>query len=167
MNPPIRDELKTETSERQDEVAQECAALMASLSELPSIHRKAHKEFIKFHLGRLPPGYLPADSSRPWFLYWSLASLALLGDDGADEEYRARLALTARAMRNASGGFGAGFDQLSHLATTYAVILAMALVGGEDVYEVVDRRAMWKWLGQLKCPDGGFRLSLGGEEDIR
>jgi hypothetical protein len=47
------------------------------------------------------------------------------------------------------------------------VVLALALVGGEDAYEVVDRKAMWKWLCSLKQPDSGFQVCLGGEEDIR
>ena len=25
----------------------------------------------------------------------------------------------------------------------------------------------WKWLGELKQSDGGFRMSVGGEEDVR
>ena len=25
----------------------------------------------------------------------------------------------------------------------------------------------WRWLGELKQCDGGFRMSIGGEEDVR
>lgn len=25
----------------------------------------------------------------------------------------------------------------------------------------------WRWLGQLKQADGGFQVSLGGEQDVR
>ena len=25
----------------------------------------------------------------------------------------------------------------------------------------------WRWLGELKQSDGGFRMSVGGEEDVR
>ena len=25
----------------------------------------------------------------------------------------------------------------------------------------------WRWLGQLKQADGGFRMCIGGEEDVR
>jgi hypothetical protein len=70
-------------------------------------------------------------------------------------------------MQNDTGGFGGGGKQTSHLATTYALVLALALVGGEDAFEVIDRRAMWKWLCALKQPDGGFQVSVGGEEDVR
>src|SRR5690606_19685784 len=55
----------------------------------------------------------------------------------------------------------------SHLATTYAVVLALTVAGGEEAYEVIDRRAMWKWLCSLKQPEGGFQMALGGEVDVR
>ena len=56
---------------------------------------------------------------------------------------------------------------MSHLAPTYAIVLALAIVGGEEALDIIDRRAMWKWLGALKQLDGGFQVSVGGEEDIR
>ncbi|KAK3941586.1 terpenoid cyclases/protein prenyltransferase alpha-alpha toroid [Diplogelasinospora grovesii] len=70
-------------------------------------------------------------------------------------------------MQNEGGGFGGGGRQMSHICTTYAVVLALALVGGEEAFEVIDRKAMWKWLNTLKQADGGFQVALGGEEDIR
>lgn len=36
-----------------------------------------------------------------------------------------------------------------------------------ETYEIIDRKAMWQWLGRLKQPDGGFRICEGGEEDTR
>lgn len=70
-------------------------------------------------------------------------------------------------MQNATGGFGGGHGQYSHLAGSYATILSLALVGGPDAYSCIDRTSMWHWLGRLKQPDGGFRLCEGGEEDTR
>jgi protein farnesyltransferase subunit beta len=64
-------------------------------------------------------------------------------------------------------GFGGGNGQMSHLAPTYGIVLALAIVGGEEALDLIDRRAMWKWLAALKQPDGGFQVCVGGEEDIR
>lgn len=97
--------------------------------------------------------------------YWCLNGLSILGEDVV--EYRSRLIETVRPMQNDGGGFAGGFGQTSHLATTYAIVLSLALVGGEDAYEVIDRRSMWKWLCSLKQPDGGFQMAVGGEEDVR
>ena len=70
-------------------------------------------------------------------------------------------------MQNVTGGFGGGHGQYSHLAGTYATVLSLALVGGDDAYSIVDRHSMWKWLGQLKQADGGFTVCEGGEQDVR
>ena len=169
--PIVRDELVTHTSLTQDEtVSTMMPNLTGSISQfrysqhgVPRLERAKHVRFLRNALGTLPSRFL--DASRPWFLYWSLAGLTLLGEDTSP--YRQRLIDTARGMQNDTGGFGGGGKQTSHLATTYAVVLALALVGGEDAFEVVDRRAMWKWLCALKQPDGGFQVCVGGEEDIR
>lgn len=38
-----------------------------------------------------------------------------------------------------TGGFGGGGDQLAHLATTYAAVNALAILGTKEAYEAVDR----------------------------
>lgn len=70
-------------------------------------------------------------------------------------------------MQNPTGGFGGGHGQVSHLASSYAAILSLAMVGGSDAFALVDRKTMWQWLGNLKQSDGGFRVCEGGEEDVR
>ena len=173
QDPPIRDALQTPTSIVQDETVELCQPLLAAEDEyfeynehgVPQLLREKHSKFLHQHLQGLPGRFVAADATRPWFLYWCLAGLSLLGEDVTS--YRRAVAETARSMQNDSGGFGGGGRQLSHLATTYAVVLSLALVGGEEAFEVVDREAMWHWLCSLKQPDGGFQVCLGGEEDIR
>jgi protein farnesyltransferase subunit beta len=78
-----------------------------------------------------------------------------------------RVVKTFYTAQNKSGGFGGGYGHSSHLAGTYAALLSLALVGGEEAYTLIDRDAMWHWLGRLKQQDGGFRVAEGGEEDVR
>lgn len=173
--PLVRDNYQTETSEVQDDTVSACLPHLYdpkfSADEtynefgLPHLDRKRHIAFLAKSLGQLPGVFLGYDASRPWLLFWCLNGLYLMGADV--EPYRQRLIDTARSMQNASGGFGGGHGQASHLATTYAVVMSLTIVGGEDCYEVVDRRALWKWLNSLKQPDGGFTMSVGGEEDVR
>ncbi|TDZ59788.1 Protein farnesyltransferase subunit beta [Colletotrichum trifolii] len=175
--PPVRDTLPTATQSAQDETVREClpflsgppdvgtAGIAYNARGMPSLLRDNHVKFLQKQLGRFPAPYVAADASRPWFLYWSLNALALLGFDAAT--YREDLVSTVRTMQNLSGGVGGGHGQNSHLATTYAVVLALAIVGGEEAYEVIDRRAMWRWLCLLKQPDGGIQMTLGGEVDVR
>lgn len=56
---------------------------------------------------------------------------------------------------------------MAHLAPTYGTILALAMVGGTEAYESVNRRTMWHYLGRMKQADGGFTMADGGEEDVR
>ncbi|KAK4219924.1 protein farnesyltransferase subunit beta [Rhypophila decipiens] len=172
--PPIRDALVTETSRVQDKTVDVCLPYLTGEEDghlvynphgVPSLEREKHIGFLHKSLGRLPGGFVAADASRPWFLYWALSGLVLLGEDVSS--YREAVIETALSFQNEQGGFGGGGKQTSHLATTYATVLAIALVGGEEAYEVIDRDAMWRWLCSLKQPDGGFQVCVGGEEDIR
>jgi len=171
--PLVRDSLVTATSALQDKTVDVCFPFLGGADEhaqynehgVPRLDREKHVRFLHQSLGRLPGRFVAADASRPWFLYWCLSALAMLGEDVTS--YRESIVATARSMQNDTGGFGGGGWQLSHMATTYAVVLSLALVGGEEAYEVVDRKAMWRWLCSLKQPDGGFQVCLGGEEDIR
>ncbi|GFP54537.1 protein farnesyltransferase subunit beta [Trichoderma asperellum] len=173
MFPPmIRDALETDSSNVQDDTVDEVLPFLTGKEHsqlnahgIPRLDKERHVRFVKKQLGVLPSMYVGADPSRPWIFYWCLNALSLLGEDL--EPYRARLIETVRPIQNKTGGFGGGFGQSSHLATTYAIVLSLALVGGDEAFEVVDRRSMWKWLCQLKQEDGGFQMAVGGEEDVR
>ncbi|KAK4665991.1 CAAX farnesyltransferase (FTase) subunit beta [Podospora pseudopauciseta] len=167
--PPLHDPLITPTSTLQDETLSDILPFLSSSPlppdlftynayNVPSLRREAHIAFLHASLGRLPGKFVAADASRPWFLYWCLSGLAMLGEDVS--RYRDSVKETARSMQNGSGGFGGGGGQLSHLATSYAVVLALAIVGAEEGFEVIDRRQMWRWLGGLKQRDGGFEVSV-------
>ncbi|RCI15829.1 hypothetical protein L249_2779 [Ophiocordyceps polyrhachis-furcata BCC 54312] len=170
--PPVRDELETESSRLQDATIQACLPFLAGHGHdstnahgVPHLYRDRHVRFLHRQLGNLPAAFTNADPSRPWFFYWCLSSLTMLGQDVGS--YRSRLVETVRPMQNTTGGFGGGFGQFSHLATTYATVLALSLLGGDDAYDVIDRKGMWRWLCSLKQPDGGFQMAVGGEEDVR
>lgn len=172
--PLIRDILITNTSEVQDETVQECLPYLTGQSGqfttynrhgVPNLDRARHSRFLHKSLQDLPSAYVTADAGRPWFFYWTLCGLRTLGEDVSS--YRERLISTVQPMHNVTGGFGGGHGQMSHLATTYAIVLALAMVGGGAAMELIDRKAMWRWLGTIKQRDGGFQMSIGGEEDVR
>lgn len=163
--------LQTKTSQSQIETTAECLPLLRDPSPLklplnshkiPHLNRAAHAKFLKNTLAPLPAPYVLADASRPWFFYWALAGLSFLEHDVSS--YRQSLIDTLRPLQNSTGGFGGGHGQYSHCAGTYAALLALAAV---DALEIVDRRALWHWLGSVKQPSGGFRMAVGAEEDVR
>ncbi|KAL1958166.1 hypothetical protein VTO42DRAFT_5021 [Malbranchea cinnamomea] len=173
--PTIRDALVTETSQTQDETVEQClpflkgrsSSLYAPFSEfgLPRLYRHVHIAFLYDALETFPAKFVGLDASRPWMVYWALAGLYLLGEDVS--KLRKQVIATLAPMQNSSGGFGGGHGQISHCAGSYAALLSLAMVGGEEAFKLVDRVAFWKWLGRLKQADGGFQVCDGGEEDVR
>ncbi|KAL5615149.1 hypothetical protein BROUX41_005206 [Berkeleyomyces rouxiae] len=172
--PPVQDALSTKTSTLQEETLQGLMPYLAA--DLPNeftynqhgvaaLQRPRQVIFVKRFLSGLPSNYFSADASRPWFLYWCLGALALLDEDVT--EFHNGMVSTARYLQNPTGGFGGSLGHMSHLATTYAMVLSLVIVGGKEAYDVIDRKAMWEWLSLLKQENGGFQMAQGGEVDVR
>jgi len=174
--PPIGDSLSTDTSKIQRETANSCLPFLRGDDDggpigpltswgVPRLQKDQHLEYLYDSLEDYPVHFVGIDSSRPWMVYWALAGLSLLGKDVTT--YRQRVISTFTPMQNPTGGFGGGHGQLSHCASSFAAILCLAMVGGTDAFELIDRKAMWRWLGELKLSNGGFQVFTGGEEDVR
>ncbi|GAQ38130.1 CAAX farnesyltransferase (FTase) subunit beta [Aspergillus tubingensis] len=173
--PSLLDALCTESSEVQNETVNKCLPFLKGIHNsqagpfnrfgVPALNQNDHLIYLYDSLEDYPEGFAGMDASRPWMVYWVLAGLSLLGEDVT--KYRERVVSTFTPMQNPTGGMGGGHGQLSHCASSYATVLALAMVGGEEAFNLIDREAMWRWLGSLKQPDGGFRVCAGGEEDVR
>ncbi|KAF4692444.1 hypothetical protein FOZ63_031896 [Perkinsus olseni] len=105
------------------------------------LNREVHTKFLKKALKSLPTKYSCLDASRPWFVYWILRALELLGTldrlEVADE-----VCSFLSACQSPKGGFAGGPGQLPHLACTYAAVAALVIVGTEEAYRVVNRPAL-------------------------
>jgi protein farnesyltransferase subunit beta len=53
-----------------------------------------------------------------------------------------RVTNTFLACQNSDGGFGGGHGQTAHAAASYAAVLALATVGGNEALDSIDRKAM-------------------------
>ena len=53
-----------------------------------------------------------------------------------------RVIQTFHPMQNHDGGFGGGHGQMSHCAPSYSAILSLAMVGGREALDLIDRRAL-------------------------
>lgn len=107
--------------------------------------------------------FVALDASKPWILYWIIHSLDLLGK-GIPAEIKNQAIETLIICRNPTGGYGGGKDQISHLATTYAAINTLAILGD---YTTIDPANIYGFLMRMKEKDGSFRMHVGGEIDIR
>ncbi|PWW74511.1 terpenoid cyclases/Protein prenyltransferase [Tuber magnatum] len=179
--PPIlHDTLQTPSSKDQISTAEICMKHLSNPSDpFPILSRREHIAFLEGGIlgvqnGKLHQAMVALDASRPWIIYWCLQGLASLGVDVG--KYRERVISSLRPLQNESGGFGGGNGQVSHVTASYAAVLALAAVGrGDDedgeegeALGIVDRRTMFHWLHEIKdWESGGFRVCVGGEEDVR
>ena len=56
----------------------------------------------------------------------------------------------AKCQNNEEGGFGGAPYHISHLASTYAAILAVVNIGTEEAFKMVNVPAMKKYLLSMK-----------------
>ena len=145
--PPIKDPLVTDTSRSQDETAEDCLPCHAGTTEsgfdrnpqgIPRLNHEDHVEFLSDNIQNAR--YTAYDALRPWIIYWSLTGLSVLGEDLT--QWRDRVLETCAPMQNPSGGFGGGHGQTSHAAPSYAAVLSLAMVGGREALNLIDRRAL-------------------------
>ncbi|VDP08311.1 unnamed protein product [Soboliphyme baturini] len=106
------------------------------------------------------------DASRTWTLYWILHSLDLL-DEPLTAEMAVRAVRFIRCCQSPVGGYGGGPGQMAHLATTYASVMVLCIVGTKEAYDSIDRAKLYSFLKSMKQTDGGFSMHEGGEVDIR
>lgn len=145
--PPIKDPLVTDTSRSQDKTAKRCLPFHAGTTEfgfdrnpqgIPRLNHEDHVAFLNDNIQNAR--YIPYDALRPWIVYWSLTGLSVLGEDLT--QWRDRVLETCTPMQNPTGGFGGGHGQTSHAAPSYAAVLSLAMVGGRDALNLIDRRAL-------------------------
>ncbi len=135
--------------------------------------REKHLKYLqKGFLKGFPSAYVSLDASRPWIVYWALHSFDLLGYELSPLERDRTIATIKRFQNEAEGGFcGADHEltrHLSHLAPTYASILAIAILADPEAYNLINRPALKSLLHRLKQSDGSFRMhAVDGEIDVR
>ncbi|CAH1975928.1 unnamed protein product [Acanthoscelides obtectus] len=133
---------------------------------LPELLKEQHKKYLCETLFYLPSVYECLDSSRPWLCYWILHPLSLLGVR-IDDRRKSSIAKFINKCQSPDGGFAGGPGQYPHLASTYAAILALAILGTEESLNIINRQKLKEFMRSMKQPDGSFAMHIGGEIDIR
>jgi protein farnesyltransferase subunit beta len=104
-------------------------------------------------LFRLPKGMQGLDSGQPWFLYWLSEALEVFDVKGCEmspEMKSAGVRFLARCQNPDEGGFGGAPFHMSHIASSYAAILAMVNLGTEEAFKMVDVEGMRRFLLSVK-----------------
>ncbi|CDW57493.1 protein farnesyltransferase subunit beta [Trichuris trichiura] len=132
----------------------------------PKLFRSEHVRYLRSCLNQLSSGYQTMDASRSWMTYWVLHGLDLLGEPLAEESANNAIEFL-RTCQSPTGGFGGGPGQKAHLATTYASIMALCVIGTKKAYDVIDREKLLDYLRRMKNDDGSFKMHDHGETDVR
>ncbi|XP_012283379.1 protein farnesyltransferase subunit beta isoform X2 [Orussus abietinus] len=155
----------TATSKEQDNVEIEVLKLYKLQME-PQLISCTHIGFLKKSLIQLNEQYQCLDCSRPWLCYWILHTLQILGEDLQNPKYSKVVGFLAKCQ-SPDGGFGGGPGQYPHLASTYAAVNALCIIGTIEAYETINRKGLLHFLTSLRGEDGAFSMHVDGEVDIR
>ncbi|KAH6574527.1 hypothetical protein BASA60_005434 [Batrachochytrium salamandrivorans] len=158
----------TETSESQLQVEDLVLSLIRSFPapERPLLLRSRHIPFLEQPFNGLSKWWVALDASKPWLIMWMLHSLDLLGVD-IPVSIKERAISSLSACQHSSGGYGGGPGQIAHLATTYAAVNAIAIIGTPEAYQSINRELLYSFLLAMKQVDGSYCMHHGGEIDVR
>lgn len=100
-------------------------------------------------------------------VYWILNAAHLLNFRFPDELLDRIVRFLAKC-RQPNGGFGGGPGQIAHLATTYASVNALVIIGTPDAYDAIDKPSLLHFLWNVREDESGaFRMHIDGEIDVR
>mgnify|MGYP001149502842 CR=1 FL=1 len=131
-----------------------------------------HLQYINNALIKPMPGYFVGlDANHTWMVYWLVNAHSLIVNKEHDQSMDEYAHLVTEKIKsciidNGKGGIGGGRNQIGHLASAYAAILALCSI---KQYELIDeiRSNLYNWIMSLKLPNGSFRMHQNGESDTR
>lgn len=177
------DMFDTHTSQEQEETEEMVERFFKVYRLAPDHNFKTIKLARDFHiyyllngLKGLPSGFDSLDASKPWLVYWIVHALDML--DALDRVPQSTIDgivdyLGNKCQNRTTGGFGGGFQQLSHTAPTYAAVNALCIIHPytsvkNSALDVIDRKLLYNFFMSLKDrKSGGFCVHKDGEVDVR
>jgi protein farnesyltransferase subunit beta len=93
------------------------------------------------------------DGGQPWFLFWNSQSLELMAQPNQrlDAEMKERCVQYLGQCHNSEeGGFRGAPYIASHVASSYAAVIAIVNIGTKEAYDLVDLQQMKKYLLSVK-----------------
>ncbi len=146
--------------------------LLKGSENFPDLNRKGHLIYTNIFLHKPLPSQMTAlDASHCWILYWLTNATSLLGGiESIKSDVRqncVKMAMSYLYEDEENEGFGGGYKQTPHLADTYAMLCALAIVGDEDCWSKINRKKVHHLLLSLKNEDGSFAIAKDSETDTR
>lgn len=128
--------------------------------------REKHVSWLMRCLEHLPKGFQILDALQGWAAFWILHSLDLLGAT-IPPDISTQLVEYLASFQDVSGGYGGGPQQSGHVASTFSVFMALCVLGTNQALASIDCTALASFILEMKQEDGSFKVSDGGESDVR
>lgn len=176
----IEDPYYSETTDAQNTTEME---VLQAFKDHPNLdfYLDEHLNFITKSFNKpMPAPYIQLDSVHPFMLYW-LANAQNLLDAGLETDTQNPLAastlddatkllisakITECLVDNGEGGIAGGRNQMGHVASTFAAVLALVSAGDFAFLDNIKGK-LYKWFMLLKKEDGSFQMHRNGESDTR
>ena len=114
---------------------------------------KKHALFQYSGLKKLSRGMIGNDSGQPWFLFWLTNALEVCNQNlmNLDDDMKTKCCAYLRTCHNSvEGGFAGAPGMQTHVASTYAAVMAIVNVGTKEAYDIIDRPKMRAYLNRIK-----------------
>lgn len=171
--PIIEDSYFSETTEAQSQTENSITSIYKKIIESHK-HINAHFE-LENHIDYttncltepLPAPFVGYDCNHTWMLYWlSNAGHILHHEFPEDVKKLVAAKIESLVVDGGKGGIAGGKNQLGHVASTYAGILALVSLREYKILGNI-RQNLHSWFLLLKQSDGSFLMHYNGESDNR
>lgn len=155
-------ELETRTSKEQNQTEElvlkyflhycfdinDADAFIKKINFDPSLHYK----FARNMIYDLPSSCKYLDSGIPWFTYWILNIMELCNEEDLvlSNSLKLKFVTILKELQHPDGGFRGYSYGISHLASNYAAILAICLLGTEEGFSMINVKKMKSYLLSMK-----------------
>ena len=115
--------------------------------------REHHALYEYSMFAKLPRGMIGNDSGQPWMLYWLSNALEVTNQHQMKlkPDQKARCCSYLRQCHNSiEGGFSGQPGIQTHVASTYAAMMAIVNIGTKEAYDIIDRPKMKAYLNRIK-----------------
>ena len=124
-----------------------------------------HYNYAANMIYNLPPSFKYLDSGMPWFTYWILNILEITNIQDYELPHSLKLKFVdiLKELQHSEGGFRGYSYGIPHLASNYAAILAICLLGIKEAYDIINVEKMRNYLKSMKnnntLKEGGSSFS--------
>ena len=122
--------------------------------DLCILDKGTHAQYALNTMLELGTGYQSIDSGQPWIPFWLTNILELTEHplDQLPKMLREKLIKFVTNLHNSeTGGFRGAKSLQSHIASTYAAMIAIANLNTEEAYKIVDKNLMRQYLKSIFC----------------